>query len=39
MRWKQKEVARETHSAAEPDEYRLAWDDPGIPFNWDIEYK
>ncbi|HET9476547.1 MAG TPA: dTDP-4-dehydrorhamnose 3,5-epimerase family protein, partial [Dehalococcoidia bacterium] len=29
----------EVYNAEEPDEFRIAWDDPSIPFNWDIEYK
>lgn len=29
----------EVYNAAEPDEYRMAWDDETIPFNWDIEFK
>ena len=23
----------------EPDEYRVAWDDPFIPFSWEIQFK
>jgi dTDP-4-dehydrorhamnose 3,5-epimerase len=29
----------EVYNAAEPDEYRLPWNDPSIPFNWDVEFK
>jgi dTDP-4-dehydrorhamnose 3,5-epimerase len=29
----------EVYNAAEPDEHRMDWDDPSVPFNWDIEYK
>ncbi|HSP55844.1 MAG TPA: dTDP-4-dehydrorhamnose 3,5-epimerase family protein [Dehalococcoidia bacterium] len=29
----------EVYTAAEPDEFRIAWDDPSIPLNWEIEYK
>lgn len=29
----------EVYNAEDPDEFRIAWDDPSIPFNWDIEYK
>lgn len=29
----------ELYNREEPDEYRIPWNDPGIPFNWEIEYK
>ena len=29
----------EVYNAEDPDELRIPWDDPSIPFNWDIEYK
>jgi dTDP-4-dehydrorhamnose 3,5-epimerase len=29
----------EVYNAAEPDEHRLPWNDPSIPFSWDIEFK
>ena len=29
----------EVYNAAVPDEHRMDWDDPSVPFNWDIEYK
>jgi dTDP-4-dehydrorhamnose 3,5-epimerase len=29
----------ELYNAAEPDEYRIPWDSPDIPFNWEIEFK
>ncbi len=27
------------YDPAEPDEFRVPWDSPDIPFNWEIEYK
>ncbi len=29
----------EVYNAEAPDEFRMEWDDPSIPFNWDIEFK
>jgi dTDP-4-dehydrorhamnose 3,5-epimerase len=29
----------EEYNAQDPDEYRLPWNDPSIPFNWDVEFK
>ncbi len=29
----------EVYNPAEPDEYRIPWDSPDIPFNWEIEFK
>lgn len=29
----------EVYDPAEPDEFRMAWDDESIPFDWDIEFK
>ena len=29
----------EVYNAEEPDEHRMDWDDPSVPFNWDIEFK
>jgi dTDP-4-dehydrorhamnose 3,5-epimerase len=28
-----------TYNPNEPDEFRIPWDDPSIPFNWDVEFK
>ena len=29
----------ELYSYEHPDEHRAAWDDPRIPYNWEIQYK
>lgn len=29
----------EPYKANDPDEYRIAWDSPEIPFNWETEFK
>ena len=29
----------EVYNRDEPDEFRLPWDSPEIPFNWEIEFK
>ena len=29
----------ELYNAAEPDEHRIPWDSPDIPFNWDTEFR
>ncbi len=29
----------EAYNAADPDEHRIPWDSPDIPFNWEIEFK
>lgn len=32
-------LPNEPYNPASPDELRLAWNDPSIPFNWDPEFK
>ncbi len=29
----------EVYNPADPDEYRIPWNSPDIPFNWEIEFK
>ena len=29
----------EPYNAADPDEHRMPWDSPEIPFNWETEFK
>lgn len=29
----------EVYDSTDPDEYRIPWDSPEIPFNWEIEFK
>ena len=29
----------QVYNPDDPDEYRIPWDSPDIPFNWDIEFK
>lgn len=29
----------QVYNPAEPDEHRIPWDSPEIPFNWEIEFK
>lgn len=29
----------EVYNAEDPDEHRMDWDDPSVPFDWDIEFK
>jgi dTDP-4-dehydrorhamnose 3,5-epimerase len=26
------------YDPADPDEYRIPYDSPGIPYNWDLEF-